>query len=106
LLIQLESSQINAFKECVAQRNEADVEIATDQCALLFELLSVTQEKVYFHCDQLLRGMYTVYLERWLRFFPKSSFLLIKSEDFFQNPNKTISNIFDFFQVWGLGQTG
>lgn len=34
--------------------------------------------QVYFHCDQLLRGMYSVWLEVWLRFFSDNELLLIK----------------------------
>ena len=40
--------------------------------------------QVFFHCDQLFRGMYAVYLERWLRFFPREALLVIKAEDMFR----------------------
>ena len=41
--------------------------------------------QVYFHCDQLMRGMHAVYLERWLRYFPRESMLIIKAEDMFRS---------------------
>ena len=40
--------------------------------------------QVFFHCDQLFRGMYAVYLERWLRVFPREALLVIKAEDMFR----------------------
>ncbi|GFH11325.1 sulfotransferase [Haematococcus lacustris] len=66
---------VGAFKNCSSLHGDL-------ACTLRFETLGMEQEKVYFHVDQLLRGMYSVYVETWLRFFP-DSLLLLKSEDFF-----------------------
>ena len=41
--------QVSAFREC--ERQHASV--GHDACPLLFELLGVAQEKVYYHCDQV-----------------------------------------------------
>ena len=43
-----------------------------------------TFTQVYFHCDQLMRGMHAVYLERWLRYFPRETMLIVKAEDLFR----------------------
>ena len=37
-------------------------------------------------CVQILRGLYSMYLEVWLKYFDRSQFLIIKSEDYFKDP--------------------
>jgi hypothetical protein len=45
------------------------------------------------------RGEYAVQLERWLRYFPRSSLLLLNSEDLFSEPRRTLSSVFAFLGV-------
>ena len=47
----------------------------------------------------LKRGIYVEQIKRWFEFFPKEKFLFQKSEDFLQNPQKTIDNICDFVNI-------
>ncbi len=37
--------QVGAFRDCEGRGRSGD------ECALLFETLGVTEEKVYFHCE-------------------------------------------------------
>ncbi len=76
--------QVAAFRACEKQHSNGDDSGAGDVCAQLFEALGVQQEKVYFHCDQLMRGMYSVWLERWLRVFPRDRLLVVIAEDMFK----------------------
>jgi hypothetical protein len=46
------------------------------ECALLFESLGKKQEDVFFHCDQLIRGMYSVFVEHWLASFRREDVLV------------------------------
>jgi hypothetical protein len=34
--------------------------------------------QIFFHADQIIRGMYSIFLEVWLRHFPRDSILAIK----------------------------
>lgn len=44
-------------------------------------------------------GCYYKYLKNWFEYFPKSRFLIIKSEDFFNNSRKMVNQCFDFIGV-------
>ncbi len=44
-------------------------------------------------CPQVLRGLYSVWLEVWLRFFPKKSLLVIPSEELFEHPTAVIQKV-------------
>lgn len=67
-----------------------------EQCALYFESLRMADEKVFYHCDQILRGMYSTYLEIWFRYFPRDAFLILKSEEYFSDPRGTIRRVLGF----------
>jgi hypothetical protein len=44
----------------------------------------------------LSRGIYVEQLKRWSGFFPREQMLVLKSEEFFENPNQTLKTVFDF----------
>jgi len=44
----------------------------------------------------LIKGIYVYHLENWFKFFKKSQFLIIKSEDFFKNPKKFTNDVFTY----------
>jgi radical SAM protein with 4Fe4S-binding SPASM domain len=52
--------------------------------------------KKYRRTDYLARGIYIHQLNRWLDYFPLEQFLILKSEDFFKNPGKTMDRVFTF----------
>ena len=37
---------------------------------------------MFFHCDQLVKGAYSVYLRRWLHAFPRRDVLVLRLEDY------------------------
>lgn len=81
--------QVGAFRACAA-------DYGADRCTLLFEALGAREEKVHYHCDQLFRGMYAVFLEIWFRFIPPRHWLVINSEDFFADPGATLERTVKF----------
>lgn len=45
------------------------------------------------------RGEYIDQLNNWLQYFPRNQMLIIKSEDFFDNPKETIQSVFQFLEI-------
>ena len=58
-----------------------------ERCAVMFEWIDYTLEQVFFHADQLLRGLHWVWLSGWLSYFGED-LLVVFSEDYFENPRK------------------
>eukprot|EP00798_Chlamydomonas_sp_ICE-L_P031207 gene31207-6356_t len=87
--------QVAAFQEC--SKEHGDV-----KCAIMFEALGSKHEKVYFHCDQILRSMHSVWMEGWLRFFPRSSILVIKSDEYFKSSANELRVLQDIARHAGL----
>jgi hypothetical protein len=52
------------------------------QCVTTFEALGPSYENVFYHADQVLKGMYSVYMEGWLAAFPRNTFLVLKQEEY------------------------
>ena len=63
------------------------------ECALRFEGHGMVYEHEFFHCDQLIRGMYDVFTETWLEALPPGSLLLLKAEDYFAKPRETLEAV-------------
>jgi hypothetical protein len=57
--------------------------------------------KEYFHHSYLDKGIYVEKLKRWMKIFPKEQFLILKSEDFFKNPNTTYNQVLKFLDLPG-----
>lgn len=51
------------------------------------------------HFSYLRRWIYLTMIERWMQFFPKEQFLILKSEDFFTDPSSTVNQVFQFLEV-------
>jgi hypothetical protein len=49
--------------------------------------------------SHITRGMYYFQLKQWLRFFPKNQILVIKSEDYFKNPDEAINQMGNMLNV-------
>ncbi len=60
--------------------------------------------KDYFHHSYLEKGIYVTKLKRWMSIFPKNQFLILKSEDFFNDPNKIYNQVLEFLELpkWQL----
>ena len=55
--------------------------------------------KKYYHYAYLRRCIYIDYIKHWLRFFPKKQLLILKSEDLFEYPEKTYTQVLDFINL-------
>ena len=53
-----------------------------DGCVLALEAWGQAQEDVFYHCDQLIKGAYAVYLRSWLHAFPGGELLVLRLEDY------------------------
>lgn len=45
------------------------------------------------------RGLYLEQIQRWLEYFPKEQILILKSEELFANPSKTLEKVYTFLNV-------
>jgi hypothetical protein len=45
-------------------------------------------------------GMYSEYLEEWIKFFPKNQFLIIDSEELKNSTQETVNKVFNFLNVF------
>jgi tetratricopeptide (TPR) repeat protein len=61
-----------------------------------------TEVELSYGSGILSQSLYYYKLKRWLKIFPKSQLLIIKSEVFFANPGKSMEQVFDFL---GLANT-
>jgi tetratricopeptide (TPR) repeat protein len=51
------------------------------------------------HNGYISRGIYVKFLKKWMSIFPKEQFLIIKSEDFYDNPATTLSQVYHFLEI-------
>lgn len=60
----------------------------------------------FFRFGYLRRGIYIDFLIKWFDNFPKENFLIIKSEDFFENPSQYYNKTLDFLDLpnWELDE--
>ncbi|MGB3532298.1 MAG: tetratricopeptide repeat protein [Microcoleaceae cyanobacterium] len=47
----------------------------------------------------LWRGLYVEFLQRWMTIFPRQQFLILKSEDFYQQPEVILNQVCDFLNL-------
>lgn len=62
--------------------------------------------ETFFRFAYLKRGIYADNLERWFKIFPREQFLIIKSEDFFENPSFVYNRVLTFLDLpkWELDE--
>jgi hypothetical protein len=53
----------------------------------------------YYHFSYVEKGKYAEMLERWLAHFPPSQFLIVPSEELFDQPARTIGHVVDFLDL-------
>ena len=71
---------------------------------LLTETPRIQADEDYYsfnhrHYSYLSRGIYVDQLKAWSRFFPKEQILVLKSEDFYNNPSSVIGQILEFLKL-------
>jgi len=87
-----------------AEKSTFEEAISSEPTRLEGEEEKIINNKNYYsfnhqHFSYLSRGIYISQLERWMNLFPTKQILIIKSEDFFSEPQLTIENVFNFLNV-------
>ncbi|MDQ2714036.1 MAG: sulfotransferase domain-containing protein [Chloroflexota bacterium] len=86
--------KLSSFQEAIASEEERTREgrerSAVDE---------YYHDRDYQRAAYLARGMYAVQLERWLDLFPREQFLIIRSEDFYIDPEEVYKETLAFLQV-------
>lgn len=47
----------------------------------------------------LSKGVYIKQIKNWVKYFSKQQFLILKSEDFYDNPKNTLKKVYDFLNL-------
>lgn len=53
----------------------------------------------YFYFAYKQRGIYLNKIQHWMKFYPKDRFLILRSEDFFENPQQIYQRTLDFLNL-------
>jgi len=78
-------NQSAAFAECEASHG-------SHRCALRFEAHGAAQAAVYYHADQLIKGMYSEFLPEWQSAFG-SRLVVRRSEEYFGRPLRLVRRV-------------
>jgi len=93
--INQESFRINeSFEEIKKDRTIYD-----DSTASYFFRLLKFQPKNYFKFSYLNSGMYYEHIKNWTNVFPEEQLLILKSEDFFNNPKSCFKQVQEFLDL-------
>lgn len=85
-------------RESVAAFRRCEGNFSTASCALSFESLTRDNEETFYHCDQLIKGMYAVFLPRWRREFP-GRVLPLRAEQYYKQPQTVLTKAMKFIGV-------
>ncbi|MEO1761709.1 MAG: sulfotransferase domain-containing protein [Cyanobacteria bacterium J06629_18] len=92
-------------QSCLNKTIEKIPSLINQQFDYLFDdsLLSL-QEKYqqftdYILLPDLLSSLYIYYLKEWMNIFPREQFLIIKSENLFENPSATMKQVYKFMNL-------
>ena len=83
------SEQGGAFNDCAATHGAR-------RCAHLFELLGQKYADVFFHCDQIIRGLYEPFIQDWFAAFGHEGFLAIRVESLLDDPLRARTQVLGF----------
>ena len=77
------AEQTKAFDECGATHGSR-------RCAFLFELLEAKYGDIFFHCDQIIRGVYEPFMRDWHAALG-DGLLVLRVEDLLDSPAQSAS---------------
>jgi hypothetical protein len=80
-----------SFEESIEQENE--------RINIEYEKMEKDENyygRKYYWYSHREAGIYIKHLKRWMKFFPKNQFLIIKSEDLFENTTDTYNKVLEF----------
>lgn len=78
--------------------------IASESQRLQGEIEKLQSDESYYsfnhqHYTYRSRGIYIDQVQTWMELFPKEQFLILKSEDFYNDPAEILNRVFDFLEV-------
>jgi len=78
--------------------------IAQETQRLQGEAEKMGSDPTYFsfnhqHYSYLSRGIYIDQLQRWMNFFPREQFLILRSENLYSDSEKVVNQVFDFLGI-------
>lgn len=85
---------LDSFEEAVETEN-----IRTDEDEKKLIAGEIQNSESFQRYSYLKRGLYHKQISRWLQYFRFEQFCFIKSEDFFQNPEKELIHVCDFLGI-------
>ncbi|WP_099025096.1 sulfotransferase domain-containing protein [Mycolicibacterium palauense] len=68
-------------------------------------ILDLTDPYLHQHNSYISRGLYSVQLERWLAYYPREQFLVLKSEHLFSDPATSVTQSIDFLGLRPEGRS-
>lgn len=95
---------VSGFKRCLDDFATSYSGIGIDRgalrtCSFHFESLSPANEEVFYHADQLLRGLYAAYVPEWIAAFGRDRLLAIRAEDYWAETRATLARVFGFLDL-------
>ncbi len=92
--IKLGNEPIQSFEEAIV--NE-ELRISAEEEKLKLGIMN--ESLAHRRYSYKSRGFYSLQIERWLKFFPMSQMLFIKSEDLFEHPKAVLNEVYDFLKI-------
>ena len=84
-------NQTAAYRQCVATDGRG-----RRRCVLRFEAYGAAEAGVYYHADQLLKGVYAAFLPEWQAALPLGHMLTLRTEDYLARPTRTLRRVVGF----------
>jgi len=89
--------------ECLDNAERCLAEGFTErECFEAYEALTPRNEKSFYHLDQFLKSMHAHWMAGWLEAFPRSAFLVLRTEDWVSGPaarRDALRRIFEHLQL-------
>lgn len=101
------SHYYHEFNRLKAENLSLEEAIACEPERLKGELEKLDADPNYYsynhqHYTYLSRGLYLEQLHRWMKLFPKEQFLILSSEEFWENPDRALTDVFEFLHLHPL----
>jgi N-acetylgalactosamine 4-sulfate 6-O-sulfotransferase len=91
------SGELSWANESIRAFSRCEAEFGPTACALWFESLTRENEETFYHCDQLIKGIYAVFLPEWRREFAR--LLPLRTEEYFVAPQAVLARAFRFLRL-------
>ncbi|MGB3514337.1 MAG: tetratricopeptide repeat protein [Microcoleaceae cyanobacterium] len=87
----------------LGQQQKSFTEAITVETKILQKMMNQSQTNANFLRGRKSRylglGLYLYFLQEWMNIFPREQFLILKSEDMYENPAATMKQVFKFLEL-------